>query len=137
VQAAGPFSNRNDIRKPSDTPPGMCQTIRRSAASEPSGKTPAPPQSEPSAEAIHERALWQAAGPITKHMPPCEPSCIPRRPPSDPSSKPFPRSCVRSGAQAADSGCRRYQTEPLRLFAVNPLMVGELGRRVIGEVILE
>ena len=55
---------------------------------------------------------------------------------SDPSSKPLPRSRVRSGAQAAASGRRRYRTEPLRLFAVNPLTVGEIGRRVIGEVIL-
>jgi len=30
-QAAGPVSNRNDIRKPSGTPPGMRRTIRRSA----------------------------------------------------------------------------------------------------------
>jgi len=46
------------------------------------------------------------------------------------------RSRVRSGAQAAASRRCRYRTEPLRLFAVNPLTVGELGRRVIGEVIL-
>jgi len=30
-QAAGPVSNRNDIRKPSGTPPGMRQTIHQSA----------------------------------------------------------------------------------------------------------
>jgi len=37
---------------------------------------------------------------------------------------------------AVARGCHRYRTEPLRLFAVNPLTVGELGGRVIGEVIL-
>ena len=162
--------------------------IRRSAASEPSGKTPGPSRSdhcaeaprasrrarrrarliEPPAEATHERAVGQASGPRLE--PPAEATRASRRarcrahlepsaeaprasrrairrarrdlnhPPkrytSDPSSKLLPRSHLRSGAQAAASGRRRYQTEPLRLFAVNPLTVGELGRRVIGEVIL-
>jgi len=31
AHAARPLSNRNDIRKPSGTPPGMHRTIRRSA----------------------------------------------------------------------------------------------------------
>ena len=91
---------------------------------------------EPSAEAIYEQAVWQAAAPVSKHAPPREPARTPCHPPSDLSSKTLPRSCVRSGAQVAASGRRRYGTEPLRLFAVNPLTVGELGRRVIGEVIL-
>jgi len=60
----------------------------------------------------------------------------PKRYTSEPFSKLLPRSRVRSGAQAAARGRRRYRTEALRLFAVNPLTVGELGRRVIGEVIL-
>ena len=34
------------------------------------------------------------------------------------------------------SGQFQYRTEPLRLFAENPLTVGDLGSRVIGEVIL-
>jgi len=61
--------------------------LRRSAASEPSGKTPGPSRIkssaealrvsrwarrrarlEPSAEAIHERAIWQAAGPVSNRM---------------------------------------------------------------------
>jgi len=84
---------------------------------------------EPSAKAIHERAVGQDAGPISIRT-------IRRSTTSDPSSKPLPRSRVRSGAQAAASRRYRYRTEPLRLFAVNPLTVGELGRRVIGEVIL-
>jgi len=132
-QDAGPVSNR---------------ILRRSAASEPSGKTPGPSRIESSAEAPRasrrarrrarlesnpppkrrERAVGQDAGPASNHPP--------KRYTSDPSSKPLPRSRVRSGAQAAAGGRRRYRTEPLRLFAVNPLTVGELGRRVIGEVIL-
>ena len=116
---------------------------RRRARLEPSAEAPRvsrwvrhQARLEPSAKAIHERAVWQAAGPVSKHAPPGKLPRTPRRPPSNLSSKPLPRSRVRSGAQAAAGGRRRYQTKPLRLFAVNSLMVGELGRRVIGEVIL-
>ena len=84
---------------------------------------------KPSTEAIHEGAVGQGAGPVS--IPTIRQSAT-----SDPSSKPLPWSHVRSGAQAAASRCRRYRTKPLRLFAVNPLTVGELGRRVIGDVIL-
>jgi len=64
-----------------------------------------------------------------------DPHHLPKRYTSDPSSKPLPRSRVPSGAQAAASGRRRYRTERLRLFTVNPLTVGELGRIVMGGVI--
>jgi len=115
--------------EPSGKPPGPPRTTRRSDTSEPSGKMPGPSQSERSAEAprASRRAIRRAR---------LDPNHPPKRYTSDPSSKPLPRSRVRSGAQAAASGRRRYRTEPLRLFAVNPLTVGELGRRVIGEVIL-
>ena len=42
---------------------------------------------------------------------------------------------MRSGTEAAASGRQRYRTEPLRLFTVNPLTVGELGMIVMGGVI--
>jgi len=108
------------VSKPSGKTPGPPRTIRRSATSEPLGETPdlsriassaeAPRASrqarrrarlEPSAEAIHKRAVWQAAGPISKHALPREPPRTARRPPSDPSSKLLPRSHMRSSAQAA------------------------------------
>jgi len=137
--AAGHASNHPPKRREravgQDAGPISIRTIRRSAVSQPSGKTPGPSRSEPSAEAIHKRVVRQAAGPVSKHAQPREPPRTPRRPLSDPSSKPLPRSCVRSGAQAAASGRSRYRTEPLRLFAVNPLTVGELGRIVMGGVI--
>jgi len=46
-------------------------------------------------------------------------------------SEPLPWSRVRSGAQAAASGRFQYRTEPLRLFAVNPLTVGDFGRMIM------
>jgi len=76
-----------------------------------------------------ERAVGQYARPVSIRT-------IRRSATSEPSSKPLPRSRVRSGAQAAASGRRRYRTEPLRLFAVNPLTVGDLGRTVIWGFIL-
>jgi len=119
-QAAGPVSNRNDIRKPSGMLPGMRRTIRRSAD---------PPKR-------HQRAVGQAAGPVSNRNDIHKPSGTPpdmrqtihrRDPPREPLGK-LPS--ARAGGQL------QYRTEPPRLFAVNPLMVGELGRRVIGEVIL-
>jgi len=47
--------------------PVSIRTIRRSAASEPSGNTPGPSRFEPSTEAIHKRAVRQAAGPASNH----------------------------------------------------------------------
>ena len=44
--------------------------------------------------------------------------------------------CASTPPSARASGLFHYRTEPLRLFAVNPQTVGELGSRVIGEVIL-
>ena len=44
--------------------------------------------------------------------------------------------CASTPPSARASGRFHYRTEPLRLFAVNPLTVGELGMRVIGKVIL-
>jgi len=119
-QDAGPVSNR---------------ILRRSATSEPSGKTPGPPRTIRRSDTRVSRLASRRAH-LEPHAPPCEPPRTPSCPPSNPSSKPLLRSCVRSGAQAAAGGCHRYRTEPLRLFAVNPLTVGELRRRVIGEVIL-
>jgi len=109
-QDAGPVSNR---------------ILRRSAASKPLGKTPGPPRTirRSDTRASH---LPSRRARLEPHAPPREPPCTPSRPPSDPSSKPLPRSCVRSGAQAAAGGHRRYRTEPLRLFAVNPLTVGDV-----------
>jgi len=101
-------------------PPGMRRTIRRSAD---------PPKR-------HKRAVGQAAGPVLNRKDIREPSGTPpgmretirrRDPPCEPLGK---LACARAG------GRLQYRTEPLRLFAVNPLTVGELGRRVIGEVIL-
>jgi len=111
-QYAGPVST-----EPSAEAPRASRRARRRARLE---SNPPPKR--------RERAVGQDAGPASNHPP--------KRYTSDPSSKPLPRSRVRSGAQAAAGGRRRYRTEPLRLFAVNPLTVGELGRRVIGEVIL-
>ena len=110
---------RSATSEPSGKTPGPLRTIHRSATSEPSGKTPGQSRIEssakaprashwarhrarlkPSAEAIHERAVWQAAGPISKYAPPREALRTPHRPPSDPSSKPQLQSCMRSGAQA-------------------------------------
>ena len=108
----------------------------RSAASKPSGQTLGPSRIESSTEAIYERAVWQAAGPASKHAPLCEPPPTPRRPLSDPSSKPLPQGRVRSGAQAEASGRCRYRTEPLRLFAVNPLTVDDFRRTIMWGVIL-
>ena len=100
--------------------PGQHRTICRSAASELSGKTLGPSRIEfcaevprasrqarrwvhlePSAEAIHKGAVWQAASPVSKHAQPREPPCTPCRPPSNLSSKPLPRSRMRPWAQAA------------------------------------
>ena len=159
-QAAGPISNR---------------TIRRSAASKPSGSTPGPSQS------IHtpkrrERAVGEYARPVSTE-PPAEALRASRRAvrwarldrtirrslTSEPLGKPLGPSrsirrsdvcklcgtppdmrqpttvatrCTSTPPSARASGRFHYRTEPLRLFAVNPLTVGELGRRVIGEVIL-
>jgi len=108
-----------------------------------------------------ERAIRQAAGPVSNHPPrrreraagqyatsvsiilirqsaSSEPSRIIRqsdiRKPCDtPPGMHQPTvvvTCARAG------GRFQYRTEPLRLFTVNPLTVGEPGRRVIGEVIL-
>ena len=120
---------RSVASEPAGKTPGPPRTIHRSAASEPLGKTlglsriessaEEPRAShrarrrarlEPSAEAIHERAIWQAAGPVSKHAPPRKLPRTLRRPPSHPSSKLLPQSRVRSGAQAATA-----DTEPNHL----------------------
>ena len=138
-QDAGPASNHPPKRREralgQDAGPVLNRIFRRSAVSEPSGKTPGPPGTIRRSDTRVSRLASRRAR-LEPHAPPREPPRTPSRPASDPSSKPLPRSRVRSGAQAAAGGRRRVRTEPLRLFAVNPLTVGELGRRVIGEVIL-
>ena len=118
-QDAGPVSNR---------------ILRRSAASEPSGKTPGLDRNIRRRDTRVSRLASRRAR-LKPHAPPREPPRTPSRPPRDPSSKPLPRSRVRSGTQAAAGGRHRYRTELLRLFAVNPLTGGELGRIVMWGVI--
>jgi len=127
--------------------PVSIRPLRRSAACEPPGKTPG--SSHQTTHRSYTRASHRARH-RARLEPPAEatrasrrarcrarldPNHPPKRYTSDPSSKPLPWSRVRSGAQAAASRRRRYRTEPLRLFAVNPLTVGELGRIVMGGVI--
>jgi len=130
-QATGPASNhppkRHERAVGQDAGPASNHPPKR-YTSEPSGKVLGPSQSGRSAEAP--RASRRAIRRTRPH-----PNHPPKRYTSDPSSKPLPRSRVRSGAQATASGRRRYRTEPLRLFAVNLLTVGELGRIVMGGVI--
>ena len=191
-----------------DAGPVSIRTIRQSATSEPSGKMQGPSQSgrsteaprsshrarrrahliEPAAKATHEQAVGQPTGPVSNHPlkrqegavwqdarpasnhPPkrytselsgnmpgpsqsgrsaeapqasrrairrarLDPNHSQNRYTSDPSTKLLSGSCVRSGTQATASWRHRYRTEPLRLFAVNPLTVGELGRVVMWGVI--
>jgi len=134
-QVAGPTSNHPPKRREraigQDAGPVSNRILRRSAASEPPGKTLGTPRtirrSDTRASCLASR--WArleacAAARVATHTAPYT---------------------ERSGKQAAaaepreirrSSRRRRYRTEPLRLFAVNPLTVGKLGRRVIGEVIL-
>jgi len=134
-QDAEPASNHPPKRREravrQDARPVSNRILHRSAASELSGKTPGPDRTirRSDTRASH---LASCRARLEPHAPPRELPRTPSRPPHDPSTKPLPWSRVRSGAQAAAGGRRRYRTELLRLFAVNPLMGGELGRIVMG-----
>jgi len=163
-RAVGQYAGPVSINPYAEAPRASCRGVRRarldrttsrSAASEPSGSTlgPSRPNHPPKR---YERATGQAARPVSNLT-------IHRSLTSEPPGKPpgpsrsIRRSDVRklSGTppgmrqptavatryastplSARASGLFHYRTEPLRLFAVNPQTVGELGRRVIGEVIL-
>ena len=99
-----------------------------------SGKTPGPRRSMRRSD-IRASHLASHRARLEPHASPCEPPRTPSHPPIDPTSKRLPQSRVRSGTQAAAGGRRQYRTEPLRLFAVNPLKVGELRSIVMGGVI--
>ena len=119
AQVAGPVSN---------------PILRRTAVSEQLGKTPHLPRTIRRSDTQASHLASRRVG-LKPHAPPREPPRTPSRPLSNPSRKPWPRSRVRSGTQAAAGGHHRYRTEPLRLFTLNPLTVGELGRIVMGGVI--
>ena len=107
------------------------RTIRRSAESEPSGKTPGPSRtirrSDTRASCLASR--WTRLEACT---------AVRAAAHTTPSTERSVKQAAATELRAIrhSSCCRRYRTEPLRLFTVNPLTEGELGRRVIGEVIL-
>jgi len=114
-QDAGPISN---------------QILRRSAASKPSGKTPGLPRtiSQNDTRASPLASRWArlkacATARAAVHTAPSTERSVKQAAAAEPCT--IRRSSCR----------RRYRTEPLRLFAVNPLTVGELGRIVMGGVI--
>jgi len=108
----------------------MRRTIRRSAASEPSGKTPGPlrtiRRSDIRASRLASRRARLkacAAARAAAHTAPSTERSVKQAAATE------PRAIRRSSRR------RRYRTEPLRLFAVNPLTVGELGKIVMGGII--
>jgi len=123
---------RSAVSEPSGKTLGPPRTIRRSAASEPSGKTPGTSRIESSAKATRASRLASrrarletcAAARAAAHTAPSTERSVKQAAAAEPHA-------IRRSSRR-----RRYRTEPLRLFAVNPLTVGDFRRTVMWGFIL-
>ena len=163
-RAVGQYAGPVSINPYAEAPRASCRGVRRarldrttsrSAASEPSGSTlgPSRPNHPPKR---YERATGQAARPVsnltihrslTSEPPgkPPGPSRSIRRsdvrklsgtPPGIRQPTAVVTRCASTPPSARASGRFHYRTEPLRLFAVNPLTVGDFRRMAMWGFIL-